>query len=670
MRVAYFSPLPPQRSGIADYSEALLPHLARHCELEVFIEDYTPANQELGKLVRARHWREFEEEHARGRYDAVLYHIGNNPLHVYIYELAVRIPGVLMLHEFNLHYLLAEVTLRRNDWEGYFRELEYNAGPEALEHARKAQRGETQPEYDRIAMNRRLLENSLAAIVHSDYMVRLVRGAGFSLPLARIPHGVEVPPLDTRQARSRLGLDNRPVVGAFGFLKPYKRLYSAIHALRRLERAFPDAQLLLVGEEHPHYPLRPLIQELGLDDRIRVPGFVSQEDFLQYMAACDVCLNLRYPTVGESSGSLLREMALGKPVVVSDIGSYAELPDHTCIKLPPGDGEVEWLAEYMAALWNAPELRETLGGNARRWAAEECSWEKVGAQYAAFLRAQKETAPAPAAASADLDRQAITDYILSFAVENKAMEDYVRLHLQRLVRTAEITPPARPGARSRVLEMGCYLQITPALGRFLGYQEIRGCYYGEAGRSHEKVVYSATGERFSCWVDLFDAERDTFPYPDAHFDTVLCCELIEHLMQDPMHMMVEINRILKPGGHLVMSTPNITGLRAVEGVLLSYHPGFFHTYVVPKEGGEVDPRHSREYAPRDLLALFHNSGLEMVRLETGWLSQQNYERYAHMEQLLDRLGFSRDLRGDIIYAVGRKVGPVRERYPGELYTAF
>jgi len=689
MRIAYFSPLPPCRSGIADYSEALLPELARHADIDVFIEDYEPASRELRELVRIRPWREFEEERARRPYDSILYHIGNNPQHVYIYDLAVRIPGVLMLHEFNLHYLLADVTIVRQDWDGYFRELEYNAGAGALERAAGARRGEIEPDYSGVAMNRRLLENSRAALVHSGYMVRLIRDAGFSLPLARIPHGVAAPPDERQAARARLGLDHQPVVGAFGFLKPYKRIHSAMRAVSRLVRCFPDIQLLLVGEEHPHYPLRPLVRELELEQHVRIAGFVELKEFTSSMSACDVCLNLRYPTVGESSGSLLREMALGRTAIVSDLGWYAELPDDACIKLPPGDIEVEWLVEYLQALVNDPGLREALGSRARQWAAEECSWAKVARQYAAFLKQQGagetpdfglriadcglQTPPGSQSAirnpQSEITREELASHILSYAAGGPEMEGYVRLHLNRLVRTIEIIPPADPAGGS-VLEMGCYVQITPALERYLGYRQIRGCYYGPGGRSDFKTVYSRSGESFSCWVDLFDAEKDLYPYPDAAFDTVLCCELIEHLYHDPMHMMSEINRILKPGGYLVLTTPNIAGARALQALLQGYHPGLFHTYVVPKAGSEADPRHNREYAPRDVRALMENSGLEVVRLETGWFEPDDANRYTQADLLLTQEGRSPDLRGDIIYAVGRKVGPVRERFPVELYTSF
>jgi SAM-dependent methyltransferase len=118
------------------------------------------------------------------------------------------------------------------------------------------------------------------------------------------------------------------------------------------------------------------------------------------------------------------------------------------------------------------------------------------------------------------------------------------------------------------------MQITPALKTRLGYGEVRGCYYGPLGTTERKIIESEDGEIFECEVDLFDAERDAFPYPCEHFDTVLCCELIEHLPSDPMHMMSEINRILRPGGSLVLTTPNIVSTRAISAILQGYHPGF------------------------------------------------------------------------------------------------
>ena len=99
----------------------------------------------------------------------------------------------------------------------------------------------------------------------------------------------------------------------------------------------------------------------------------------------------------------------------------------------------------------------------------------------------------------------------------------------------------------------------------------------------QRTVISESGETFECTMDLFDAEKDRFPYADEHFSTVLCCELLEHLAADPMHMMMEINRILKTGGHLVLTTPNIASLRAVAGILQGFHPQLFRAYIRPRE---------------------------------------------------------------------------------------
>jgi SAM-dependent methyltransferase len=235
-----------------------------------------------------------------------------------------------------------------------------------------------------------------------------------------------------------------------------------------------------------------------------------------------------------------------------------------------------------------------------------------------------------------------------------------------LVKTLEITPPGGP--EDRILEMGAYLQITPALRSKLGYGCVRGCYYGPAGKVDHRTVTSAEGETFECAIDLFDAEKDRYPYPDAYFTTVLCCELIEHLTEDPMHLMSEINRIVKPGGHLVLTTPNIASLHGIAAVLEGFHPGIFTAYIRPRNEEEVEARHNREYTPKEIQRLLENSGFTVTLLETGPFRETPRPEEGWVLNMLERFNLSRDLRGEDIYVAGRKTGTVRERYPNWLYA--
>jgi SAM-dependent methyltransferase len=258
------------------------------------------------------------------------------------------------------------------------------------------------------------------------------------------------------------------------------------------------------------------------------------------------------------------------------------------------------------------------------------------------------------------------EYIFGWAT-SEAARDYVQTHISRFERTLRITPPGAPD--SRILEMGAYMQITPALKTKLGYDKVRGCYYGPLGQTERKEVTSVDGEHFVCDVDLFDAEKDRFPYEDEWFDTVLCCELVEHLPGDPMHMMSEVNRILKPGGHFVLTTPNICSFRALAAILQGYHPGFFPAYIRPAENAEeTEARHAREYAPREIAQLFNDAGFDLSLLETGEFRDEIHPEYGWVRHLLATCGLSTELRGDGIYAVGVKTGPVRERFPAWLYS--
>jgi len=653
MRVAMVSPLPPARSGIADYTVALAAAMSGLAEVEVI-----GGSEPAGGLRR---------------FDQVLYQVGNNPHHVFVYEMALEHPGVVVLHEPNLHHLVAERTIRRGDWDGYLREAEYDGGEAALAYARRVQAGEAAPDYEGVPMLRRLLERAKAVIVHSRFAKERVEAAGFRGELAVIPHGAWTAEADRMAYRERLGLDERtPLVGVFGFLKPYKRIAVVLRAFRRLRRVEPRVKLLLAGEPHPDLPVSRMVRDLDLLESVRLTGFVPPEDLPGLVAACDIVLNLRYPTVGETSGSLMRALGLGRPAIVSDVGALGELPDEICLKVPVDETEEEVLFEYLNLLVSRPELARAMGERARAWAERECSWERAARRYVALLERLRRGGEEPleqetAAGETGELREATpsAEEILKWAPCREESRSYLEAHLDRLERTLAMIPPGGP--QDRILEMGAYLQITPLLKTRLGYGEVRGCYFGRPGGKERREAAAEDGEHFECEIDLFDASADRFPYPDGHFSAVLCCEVLEHLVRDPMHMMAEINRVLREGGHLVVTTPNIASLRAAAAVLQGYHPGLLPGYLRPElELKEV--RHHREYTPQEVRWLLEDAGFEVMRLETGPYREQPRPELAWVRRLLETYGLSSELRGEAIYAAARKIGPVRRRYPEWLYV--
>ena len=243
-------------------------------------------------------------------------------------------------------------------------------------------------------------------------------------------------------------------------------------------------------------------------------------------------------------------------MIVSEVGSFQRTAGHVfASKRRWTATEEEHLFEYLNSLVSRPELRRALGRERARVGETECTWPKVAQRYAEFLErvanpgaGSSLSSEALQAASESISARVEPEYILSWAPD-EAARGYIQTHLTRFEKTLSITPPGGPD--DRILEMGSYLQITPALRTRLGYGEVRGCYYGPAGRIDRRVVRSSDGEQFHCAIELFNAEKDRFPYDDAYFSTVLCCELVEHLTEDPMHMMAEINRVLatrRPSG--------------------------------------------------------------------------------------------------------------------------
>ncbi|HET9938874.1 MAG TPA: glycosyltransferase family 4 protein [Gaiella sp.] len=348
MKVAYFSPMPPESSGIADYSGLLVPALREHVDLEI---------------VRRKAKRP-----PRGT-DLAVYHIGNDPdAHGWILDALRRTPGLVVLHDFVLHHLVAGVTIGRGDGHGYLDAMEREHGVvgRLLGHGVLDKRlpplWEARPED--FPLTGEVLGLATAVVVHSRYVADRARATGFERPVSHVPHPAWPVP-DVAPAE----LSGDPLVGAFGNVNASKRVPQLLEAFARLRRERPGARLLLVGATSPGFDLDRRLQRLGLDGEGLIrEGYVDERRLWSLMAACDVHVGLRSPTMGETSGTAIRALTLGKPLVVTDAGWFSELPGDVALKVPVGDREVDELTAALRLLAERPDLRASMGAAARRLA--------------------------------------------------------------------------------------------------------------------------------------------------------------------------------------------------------------------------------------------------------------------------------------------------------------
>jgi SAM-dependent methyltransferase/glycosyltransferase involved in cell wall biosynthesis len=651
-----FTPLPPARTGTADYAAQLIDELRKLVNLHVF---------EGARRINEK------------SFDAVIYQIANNPYHAGIYDMAIQHPGISVLHEVNLHDLIKGQTLNYGNRRAYLRKVMYEVYGEGLEDPGRGDLFEV-PQPRTFTMLRQLLDRSQRCIAHSTSAERGLRQKGFSGPVAIIPHGSSVRNLDSAACRRAIGAGSAvPLIGLFGFQRPDKRGLECFRAFEALLSSCPSAEFLVVGEPHPEVPLRRWIALAKLERRVHVMGYLATtEAYDQHLAACDIILNLRHPTFGETSGTMMRAFGLGKTVIVSDAGACRDLPDDVCIRIPPDDYEAVVLVECVKWLIEAPSRIDEIGRRAQQWVGESCAWPKVAQMYAAFARDAAGGAPAgngnhrlPAVpapiVTQPLSAQTAEAYLRRWIAPESDSARYFRTHANRLARTLQRIPHG--GKEDRVLEMGCYLQVTPALRNLLGYGEVRGCYLGKPGESARRSTVSNDGEQFECFIDLFGADVDPFPYPDGYFSTVLCCELLEHLENDPMHMMSEIYRVLKPGGILVLSTPNIVSLQSIAQVLKGAHPASFRRYARSRFGADPEPGHSREYTPDEIRLLLADSGFIVLSVETIPYGETELEDPQWVLPILRSVRRPTALRDDCILALGRKDSIPRKRFPEWLF---
>lgn len=354
--VGFYAPLPPARTGVADYAAALLEALRQVGPVEV------------------------APEHC----DAALYHLGNNPLHADIYQRALDHPGVVVLHDAVLHHFL----LGQLAEHPYIEEFVYNYGAWHRELAaelwkNRAAAGSDSRYFD-FPLLKRVAERSRAVVVHNPAAARIVAAHAPRTPVVEIPHLFQPPVLSPAEvAQFRQQLDWPPdtfAFGVFGYLRESKRLIPVLHAFAALHRDNPHTALLVAGEfvsADLERAVEPWLTGPGV---VRLPH-LPERDFWRAAAAVDACINLRHPAAGETSGIAIRLMGLGKPVLVTASEENARFPEDACIRIPAGVAESDSLLQHLVLLPSKPELARAVGARAAGHIRAQHSLERAARSY-------------------------------------------------------------------------------------------------------------------------------------------------------------------------------------------------------------------------------------------------------------------------------------------------
>ena len=416
-RLALLSPLPPAKSGIADYSVDVARLLAGTHRVDLFHDGDTCDISDLPSSCATHPATEFLARHAEEPYELAIYQMGNGPAHDFLYPLLARVPGLLVLHDLVLHHARARMFLDspavrayRADPASVLRRdvaaralAEYEAEV-AYSHPTAAGRlapvhlatvGDLLPY--QYPLSRIPIERARAVAVHTAFMGEAVAEQIPGIPVTLVPMPMERVPVDpdaVRAVRTRRGVaEGGLVVGMFGLLTREKRLETVARAVARAAVARPDLRLGLVGPVRDPRNLLRLLQERGVAERTLITGRLPLPALPVYMEAADIVAHLRYPTARETSAALLRILAQGRPTVMSDLEHLAEVPEDAVVRADVADEEGE-LTRAILRLAENPGARDALGARAASFMARAHAPARTREAYEAAIELAR-SAPLP-----------------------------------------------------------------------------------------------------------------------------------------------------------------------------------------------------------------------------------------------------------------------------------
>ena len=349
-RLAFYSPMPPAATGIATYSAAVLGGLRRIGFTERHRMDVVwPIEPKDEGLVR---WRRLG-----------IYQLGNNVgFHRDIYRFACLAPGLAVLHDLALDDFVRGMKAD-GDPLGYVAEREAAAGRARIHDADVLRNPPLREPWVSHVVRR-----SRGVIVHSGFGARYLDEIGCRTPVFVVPHPVvesdaKIVAAKARasEMRARAGAGpNDVLVVAPGDLNEAKQLGALVAAAVGL-----GVRVALVGRRIEGFDVDALVATAGLGERLTLAADASDEDFLAWLSAADIVVDLRFPHRGETSGSLARAMQVGRPSIVSATGTYLDLPDDSVVRIGAGPADPTELAARLRDLADDPDRRARMGAAAR-----------------------------------------------------------------------------------------------------------------------------------------------------------------------------------------------------------------------------------------------------------------------------------------------------------------
>lgn len=388
-KLAIVTPWLPQKTGIANWIFKLTKSLKKYFDIDIYVDDSVDSIKEYVKLESINIKSIFKFRENANKYNQIIYQLGNNSqYHTEIYKLALEIPGIVEIHDYNINPFMYQSFLLNGDKKIFEKAINYY-GEEGKEHYKELSKGSVYPNIYKFPMIHYVASKSKGTIAHSKWVkenMNEIKNVSI-IPLPAFEKDDFNKEFNLQEFSERYNLGaNDLIISCLGFINKNKRPYKVIDAIHKLRLDGYPCKLLLLGSGgDEESQVIEYAEKLDIKNDIIITGFLDDFSYYEGIEFSDIIVNLRYPSMGESSATLCETFKYGKPVLVSNINQYKEFPDEICWKVDINDFEVEQIYNYIKYLLKNREVREAIGNNAKIYADKVLDADNIAEEYLQVL---------------------------------------------------------------------------------------------------------------------------------------------------------------------------------------------------------------------------------------------------------------------------------------------